>query len=65
MDAHPALHPSSESLVAFGLGKLDDVSAGPVQKHLEECTDCRRRVAELSADSFLGRLRQVGPALVE
>ena len=25
--------------------------------HLESCPDCRRRVAELSSDSFLGRLR--------
>src|SRR5262249_27469909 len=28
-----------------------------VNQHLESCPACRRRVAELSSDSFLGRLR--------
>ncbi len=52
-----AVHPSDQTLNAYGLGKLDDASAGPVSKHLEDCDSCQRRVAELSSDEFLGRLQ--------
>ena len=58
MDTNPSLHPTSEILQAYGLGKLDDASAEAVHKHLEDCPDCRRQVAEMSPDSFLGRLRE-------
>ncbi len=57
MDAQPALHPTDQTLHAYGLGKLDEASAESVNAHLEGCPDCRQRVAALSADSFLGRLR--------
>src|SRR4051794_38234510 len=57
MDARPSLHPTDQTLSSYGLGKLDAGSAEAVNSHLEECPDCRRRVAEMSADSFLGRLR--------
>ena len=57
MDAHPILHPTDQTLSSFGLGKLDDVSAEAVDHHLEQCADCRKRVAEMSADSFLERVR--------
>ena len=56
MDAH-TLHPTDQTLSSYGLGKLDDRSAEAVNEHLEQCPDCRKRVAEMSADSFLGRLR--------
>src|SRR5262249_55420828 len=46
-----------QTLSAYGLGKLDDATAEAVHQHLESCPACRRRVAELSSDSFLGRLR--------
>jgi formylglycine-generating enzyme required for sulfatase activity len=59
MDAHPAVHPTDETLSSYGLGKLDDTSAEAVNQHLEQCSDCRKRVAEMSADSFLGRIRGV------
>ncbi|MGO9465240.1 MAG: protein kinase domain-containing protein [Isosphaeraceae bacterium] len=52
-----AVHPTDQILHAFGLGKLDDVSSASVSKHLESCPLCQRRVAELSSDEFLGRLR--------
>ncbi len=52
-----AVHPSDQTLSAYGLGKLDDASAETVRKHLEDCDSCQRRVAELSSDEFLGRLR--------
>ena len=56
MDAQPALHPTDQTLHAYGLGKLDEASAESVNTHLEGCPDCRQRVAALSSDSFLGRL---------
>src|SRR4051812_28168746 len=57
MDAPQVLHPTDQTLFSYGLGKLDDPSAESVNKHLESCPACRRRVAEMSSDSFLGRLR--------
>ena len=66
MDAHPATHPTDQTLNSYGLGKLDDRLAEAVNRHLEECPDCRQRVAQMSADSFLGRIReaQARPASV-
>ena len=57
MNAHPVSHPTDQTLSSYGLGKLDDDSAEAVNQHLEQCPDCRKRVAEMSADSFLGRIR--------
>jgi len=57
MDAHPVSHPTDQTLSSYGLGKLDNDSADAVHKHLEQCPTCRNRVAELSPDTFLGRLR--------
>jgi len=54
-------HPADETLVSYGLGKLDETVADRVSKHLEECAPCRQRVADLSGDSFVGRLRQAQP----
>jgi hypothetical protein len=59
MDAHAKLHPTDQTLSSYGLGKLDDALAEVVNRHLESCPDCRRRVAELSSDPFLDRLRDV------
>jgi len=57
MDAAQSLHPTDQTLRSYGLGKLDDRSAEVVNEHLMECSDCRKRVAEMSADSFLQRVR--------
>ncbi|MFI5454794.1 MAG: protein kinase [Isosphaerales bacterium] len=57
MDAHLAPDPTDQTLRSYGLGKLDGGSAAAVNQHLEQCPDCRKRVAELSADSFLERIR--------
>jgi serine/threonine protein kinase len=55
-------HPPDDSLVAYGLGLLDDPAAADVARHLDGCPSCKRRVAELPADSFVGRMRDaVGP----
>jgi formylglycine-generating enzyme required for sulfatase activity/serine/threonine protein kinase len=61
MNAHPVSHPTDQTLSSYGLGKLDDGSMDAVHRHLEHCPNCRRRVAGLSADSFLGRIRAAQP----
>jgi serine/threonine protein kinase len=55
--AAAVVHPTDQALESYGLGKLDDATAGSVSKHLESCSVCQRRVAELSSDEFLERLR--------
>ncbi len=57
MDAHPASHPTDQTLSSYGLGKLDNASAVAINEHLEQCADCRQRVSAISADSFLERVR--------
>jgi Protein kinase domain len=57
MNAPTSLHPTDQTLSSYGLGKLDDILAEAINKHLEQCPDCRKRVAEMSADSFLERVR--------
>src|SRR4051794_12652509 len=58
MHADPCHHPTDHTLQSYGLGKLDDRSADAVSGHLAECSDCRKRVAEMPADSFLLRVRE-------
>jgi serine/threonine protein kinase len=57
MDAPSAVHPTDQTLSSFALGKLADAPAEAVNKHLEECSDCRQRVSEMSSDTFLDRVR--------
>jgi serine/threonine protein kinase len=57
MKASQAIHPTDQTLQSYGLGKLDDLLVEVVSKHLDSCSDCQRRVAAISADSFLGKLR--------
>jgi serine/threonine protein kinase len=56
--AAAAVHPSEQTLQSYGLGKLDDLLSEAVGKHLAECDSCRVRVAELTSDTFVGRLQQ-------
>jgi serine/threonine protein kinase len=57
MEVSGSAHPSDQTLRAYGIGKLYGALADSVHSHLDVCTDCRQRVAELSDDTFLGRLR--------
>ncbi len=57
MGAAASLHPTDQILQSYGLGKLDDQSAESVSEHLDSCPDCQRRVAEMSSDTFLGKLQ--------
>jgi len=57
MDALDAGHPTDQTLRAYGVGELFGALAESVDSHLSECGECRQRVAEMSDDTFLGRLR--------
>jgi formylglycine-generating enzyme required for sulfatase activity/serine/threonine protein kinase len=57
MNASGSDHPTDQTLRAYGVGKLHGDLADSVQAHLGVCAGCRQRVAELSADTFLDRLR--------
>ncbi len=65
MGATAAVHPNDQTLQAYSLGKLDEASAESVNKHLSSCSECEGRVAGMSPDSFLGRLREArgGPEM--
>jgi serine/threonine protein kinase len=54
-----AVHPTDQTLQAYGQGKLGASTADSVNQHLESCPDCQRRVGELTSDSFLDRLQDV------
>src|SRR5207247_4182755 len=58
METRHAVHPSTDTLQAFGLGKLDDASAEVVMSHLEDCPECHQKIAALPGDSFVEGLRQ-------
>lgn len=57
MEAATHSHPTDEALRDYGLGKLDGPAELNVEGHLEQCPECRQRLAAVSSDSFLGRLR--------
>ena len=57
MEASPVVHPSEKTLRSYALGKLDDHQAQAVNRHLKDCAACQSRVAEMTSDTFLGRLR--------
>ncbi len=57
MNVDAAVHPTEQTLSSFALGTLDDASSEAVNKHLEQCPDCRKWAGEMSTDSFLERVR--------
>ncbi|HVC98202.1 MAG TPA: protein kinase [Pirellulales bacterium] len=62
MSALKTTCPPESLLSDFGLGKLDAAGAETISQHIETCADCRQRVAGISGDTFVGRLRQAGGA---
>jgi serine/threonine protein kinase len=58
MTARAAVHPSAESLQAYGIGKLaDSTVADSIYQHLETCAECRNKVAAVTGDDFVLRMR--------
>lgn len=60
----PALatnHPAPDRLADFGLGRLNDDESRPIEEHLTDCDECRRRVEELPADALVSLLQSPGP----
>ncbi len=49
--------PCEQTLVNYGLGKMGDSASEGVALHVAACEGCRRRVAELPADSFVAQFR--------
>jgi WD40 repeat protein/serine/threonine protein kinase len=62
MQAPTSLHPSDQTLRAFGNGQLDADSAEAVSAHLDECAECLLKVAGISSDGFLEALRNARSA---
>ncbi|MGO9600322.1 MAG: protein kinase domain-containing protein, partial [Isosphaeraceae bacterium] len=61
MGASDAAHPTDQTLRSYGLGKLEVSQWHAVNDHLAECRACRLRVAEMTSDTFLDRLRKAQP----
>jgi serine/threonine protein kinase len=58
MSVRANVHPAVESLRAYGLGKLTDSTvADLIFHHLETCAECRSKVAAVSSDCFVQRMR--------
>jgi serine/threonine protein kinase/formylglycine-generating enzyme required for sulfatase activity len=60
MNAQSVTCPSGSMLTDFSLGKLDVAQAETISQHLETCAECRQRVAGVTGDSFVERLKQAG-----
>ena len=50
MQAPASIHPSDQTLRAFGNGQLDADAAEAVSTHLDECDECLQKVAGISSD---------------
>ena len=50
-------HPDRDQLSAFGLGRLNEIVAATVQRHLDDCALCRTIVENLPADSFVVKVQ--------
>src|SRR5579872_2831699 len=57
MNLRAGAHPSSETLQAFALGKIDDERAESLVAHVATCPACQKAAAAMSSDGFLDRLR--------
>jgi serine/threonine protein kinase len=54
MSGEGSSHPTTETLRAYRLVELDEAAARSVHKHLDDCADCRRELAEMFPDTRLG-----------
>ncbi len=61
MKVEPRTCPSAEVLTAYGLGKLNETDLAAIARHLEGCQSCREAVANVRADSFVGRVPAAQP----
>jgi RND family efflux transporter MFP subunit len=56
-------HPTTDDLVAFGLGRLDEGLSVAVESHLATCASCRSAVDAAPADSFVARVQAACPPM--
>jgi anti-sigma factor RsiW len=59
MGSADAVHSTHQTLKSYASGKLEQAPAERVERHLLSCAACQRWAAEMTSDSFLGRLRNV------
>jgi anti-sigma factor RsiW len=45
-------HPEKETLLALFDGELSDIETARLERHIENCADCRERLAELEETSM-------------
>jgi predicted Ser/Thr protein kinase len=53
-------HPSPERLVAFRLGRLQELEAGGIRRHLDDCPSCRSLAEALEPESLRLLLQDAG-----
>ena len=58
--AKAAAHPTMDQLRAFGLGRMRPAEAAIVERHVEQCDDCCRVLAELPDDAVIAKIKQYG-----
>jgi eukaryotic-like serine/threonine-protein kinase len=51
------IHPTTEQLASYSLGKLSEDQGATVAAHLEECAACQEAVLAVPDDSLVGMLR--------
>jgi serine/threonine protein kinase len=59
MGASAVVHPSDETLIAYGLRTLNDELFHSVNKHLKSCPPCQRRVTELASHQVPGAIERI------
>lgn len=52
-----ALHPTIETLAAFGLGCLSETESRDIELHLEDCESCRQKLEEVPDDALIRLLQ--------
>src|SRR5436305_3117485 len=57
----PQVHPSPETLAAFGVGKLPAAQRAEVERHVAECDRCCAALQGVADDTLLALARAAAP----
>ena len=61
MTGNLKIHPPRETLLAYGLGKLDATESVAVEAHIDECEECCETLLGMDGDTFVEIVRRSGP----